>query len=214
MATPAQEAGAAGPAAESQCWGHQGSGPMEEAPSSQAPCEGSKSQRLPGIEEGPPAGPPPDYRQHLYSLLGPERAKYFLSPPALARCRSPGEPGLLEAVGGAGAEELWRVLHEEPQRRRQAAEARTGQTLAEQQVPWLGRAALTPRMKRVARWRRQLHVMHRLGELHQDETSLLLAREPLADLNDSRGAQGPARYLHRALQGVRTKRFLHLEESI
>ncbi|TFJ96086.1 Kininogen-1 [Platysternon megacephalum] len=86
--------------AESQWRGHQGSGPMEEAPSSQAPCEGSKSQRLPGIEEEPPAGPLPDYRQHLYSLLGPERAEYFLCPPAPQRCRSPGEQGLLEAVGG------------------------------------------------------------------------------------------------------------------
>lgn len=69
------------------------------------------------------------------------------------------------------------------------------------QVPWLGGAALTPRMQRVARWSRQLHVMHRLGELHRDATSLLLAREPLADLNDSQGVQGPAHYLHRALQG-------------
>ncbi|XP_053889432.1 uncharacterized protein LOC128840022 isoform X3 [Malaclemys terrapin pileata] len=188
--------------AESQWRGQQGSGPMEEAPSSQAPCKQSNSQRLPGVKEELPAGPPPDYRQHLYSLLGPGRAEYFLSPPALERCRTPGEQGLLEAVGGAGAEELWRVLHEDPQRQRQAAEARMGRAVAEQ-VPWLGRAALTPRMQRVARWRRQLHVMHRLGELHQDATSLLLAREPLADLNDSQGAQGPARYLHRALQGGR-----------
>ncbi|CAM5165168.1 unnamed protein product [Natator depressus] len=172
---------------------------MEAAPSSQAPCKGSKSQRLPGIEEEPLASPPPDYRQYLYSLLGPERAEHFLGPPALERCRSPGEQGLPEAVGGASAEELWRVLHEEP-RRRQAAEAGTGRALSEQ-VPWLGGAALTPRMQRVARWSRQLHVMHRLGELHQDATSLLLAREPLADLNDSQGVQGPARYLHRALQG-------------
>ncbi|CAM4582364.1 unnamed protein product [Lepidochelys olivacea] len=56
-------------------------------------------------------------------------------------------------------------------------------------------------MQRVAQWSRQLHVMHRLGELHRDATSLLLAREPLTDLNDSQGVQGPARYLHRALQG-------------
>ncbi|CAM4575427.1 unnamed protein product, partial [Lepidochelys olivacea] len=87
---------------------------MEAAPSSQAPCKGSKSQRLQGIEEEPLASPPLDYRQYLYSLLGPERAEYFLSPPALERCRSPGEQGLLEAVGGASAEELWQFLHEEP----------------------------------------------------------------------------------------------------
>ncbi|XP_073206946.1 uncharacterized protein [Lepidochelys kempii] len=88
---------------DSVTWGHQVSGPMEAAPSSQAPCKGSKSQRLQGIEEEPLASPPLDYRQYLYSLLGPERAEYFLSPPALERCRSPGEQGLLEAVGGARA---------------------------------------------------------------------------------------------------------------
>ncbi|XP_053889433.1 uncharacterized protein LOC128840022 isoform X4 [Malaclemys terrapin pileata] len=117
---------------------------MEEAPSSQAPCKQSNSQRLPGVKEELPAGPPPDYRQHLYSLLGPGRAEYFLSPPALERCRTPGEQGLLEAVGGAGAEELWRVLHEDPQRQRQAAEARMGRAVAEQvRGSWAG-AQLVP----------------------------------------------------------------------
>ncbi|XP_077677520.1 uncharacterized protein LOC144267426 [Eretmochelys imbricata] len=187
---------------------------MEAAPSSQAPCKGSKSQRLQGIEEEPLASPPPDYRQYLYSLLGPERAEYFLSPPALERCRSPGEQGLLEAVGGASAEELWRILHEEPRRQAAGGRGRDGAgalragegapglghrlslCMGLPWVPGLGGAALTPRMQRVARWSRQLHVMHRL-----DATSLLLAREPLTDLNDSQGVQGPARYLHRALQG-------------
>ncbi|XP_060094775.1 uncharacterized protein LOC132571999 [Heteronotia binoei] len=146
-------------------------------------------------EKGVPGRPLPDYQQHLYRLLGPEKASHILNPPILEKPISAPVQRLLVAGRAIGAKELWRALHEEPKCQRQLAEAKKGRSLSHQ-VPWLGCPVSTPRMLQVACWRRQLHTMHRLGKQRQRTASCLLATKHITDLSDPYGTEGPARYLH------------------
>ncbi|XP_054832850.1 coiled-coil domain-containing protein 71 isoform X3 [Eublepharis macularius] len=139
--------------------------------------------------------PLPDYQQHLYRLLGPEKASRILNPPILEQPISPPVQRLLVAGKDMGAEDLWRALHEEPKQRRQLAESKKGRSLSHQ-VPWLGRPVSTPRMQQVAHWQQKLYAMHHLGKQNQRTTSFLLATKHFTDLSDPYGTEGPARYLH------------------
>ncbi|XP_077181016.1 uncharacterized protein LOC143831684 isoform X2 [Paroedura picta] len=145
-------------------------------------------------EKGVPGRPLPEYQQHLYRLLGPEKASSIIKPPLLEKPINPAVQHLLVA-GTDRAEEIWRVLHEEPKRQRQLAEAKKGSSLSHQ-VPWLGCPVSTPRMQQVANWRRQLHTMHRLGKQRQRTASCLLATKHLTNLSDPDGTEGPTRYMH------------------
>ncbi|XP_053157129.1 uncharacterized protein LOC128347073 isoform X4 [Hemicordylus capensis] len=87
-------------------------------------------QRLPKKEAS--GTPWSDYQQHLYRLLGPEKAFYFLHPSTVDKPVSLRVRHLLEAGIDMGAEELWRALHEEPKHQRQIAEAKKGRSLSQQ----------------------------------------------------------------------------------
>ncbi|XP_048347101.1 uncharacterized protein LOC125429749 isoform X2 [Sphaerodactylus townsendi] len=155
-----------------------------------------RHQNLQNVQEKVvPGRPLPDYQQHLYRLLGPEKASDIVNPSILEKPISPPVQRLLVARTVRGAEELWKALHEEPKLRRQLAEAKKGNLLS-YQVPWLGRPVSTYRMQQVDHWRRQLHTMYRLGKQHQRTASCLLATKHITDLSDPNGTEGPTRYLH------------------
>ncbi|KAJ7317136.1 hypothetical protein JRQ81_003298 [Phrynocephalus forsythii] len=160
-----------------------------------------RSWRLPRRipEKETPGRSLPDYQQYLHRMLGSEMASYFLHPPAKEQPVSPRVRRLLMAGLEVGAEDIWKALHEEPERQREVAAAKEGLPLAEQ-VPWLGCPATTRRLQQVTQWRQQLRAMHHLGKQRQRTASHLLAAKHIADLSDPCGMEGPTRYLHGTLE--------------
>ncbi|XP_063794917.1 uncharacterized protein LOC134957121 [Pseudophryne corroboree] len=134
-----------------------------------------------------------DYIQQLHSVLGQETAEYFLNPPPMDFQVSPFLQKILDGMEDTlGAEELWRILQEKSKQKLQKV---YGELIGEDTLNISRDLAQRPVMQKVSRKRNNLIYIKQILETQQRLTNVLLSENPLPDVDDSQGLEGPTRYL-------------------
>ncbi|XP_077134488.1 uncharacterized protein LOC143788588 isoform X2 [Ranitomeya variabilis] len=148
-------------------------------------------------DEGDGSGGNPTYVQQLQRILGADRAEYFLHPPPMEFHISASLQSILDQMEDTpGAEELWRILQEKS---KQKLKVEYGEPISQEEINLLRDISQRPVMQKVSRKRRQLIYIRHLLKSQQDQTDLLLSRNPFPDMNDDLGLEGSTRFLHQIL---------------
>ncbi|XP_067855171.1 uncharacterized protein [Heptranchias perlo] len=162
--------------------GLRGSQSLPEAVGPGSPC-GVSAEEPEGHQE---LDDEPEYKKQLYRLFGPRVAKSFLQPQFDNPQANPWVQEILERMGGqVSAEDLWRIVREDSRSLLEAysqelqgcgLDRRTGAGVNKHLSPGV-------------------NVMRRAFQLQQGHTTLILSSNPLPNLNDSAGLEGPRRFL-------------------
>ncbi|XP_066554310.1 uncharacterized protein LOC136737691 [Amia ocellicauda] len=163
--------------------------PQSQDPSGSSWPTGSESCESDKPAEKP--APEPSFHTHLYRLFGREKAEYFLRPQSPHTKTSPWVLRVLEQMGEqVSAEALWRTLREQSHLQLMKMEPLFLQT------PLAWNVSSSPARRR----RRQqqsglVGLMYRSAQLSQDHTRLFITSNPLPNLSDPCGEEGPCRFL-------------------
>nr|XP_015203456.1 PREDICTED: uncharacterized protein LOC107077423 [Lepisosteus oculatus]XP_015203457.1 PREDICTED: uncharacterized protein LOC107077423 [Lepisosteus oculatus] len=136
----------------------------------------------PAVEQG--------FERCLYRLFGRATAEYFLRPSPLEMVPSPRVLRVLKHMEDqVSGEALWRALREQSNLQLMKMEPLSFQTPSAEGLR--GNQALRRRLQKS----RLVSLMYRSCQVSQDRTSLLLFSNPLPDLSDPYGKEGPRRFL-------------------
>ncbi|XP_067908460.1 uncharacterized protein [Heterodontus francisci] len=129
----------------------------------------------------------PEYKKQLYRLFSPHVAKSFLQPQHVNSLTNPRGQQLLESMGGhMTAAELWRTIREDS--RSQWCPAYSQQLQDDGLDKGTGAGVIKHSHPRV-------NGLRRAAELQQGHAIAILSANPLHDLNDNAGQEGPRRFL-------------------
>ncbi|XP_038667964.1 uncharacterized protein LOC119973652 [Scyliorhinus canicula] len=129
----------------------------------------------------------PEYKKQLYRLFSPRVAESFLQPQLARPLVNPWIQQVLEGMGGqVTAEDLWRTIREDSRRQWSLAYPQLPQGAG--QGKWNGTRVVKHPWPGVSRIRGAV-------EVQQEQASAMLSANPLHDLNDSAGQEGPGRFL-------------------
>ncbi|XP_041046925.1 uncharacterized protein LOC121279733 [Carcharodon carcharias] len=138
----------------------------------------------------------PEYKKQLYRIFSPRVAESFLQPELRNPLANPWIQQILERMGGqVTAEDLWQTIREDS--RSHWSLACSQQLQGEGWDKWDGTRALKHSWHGVGR-------MHRAAQIQQGHAAAMLSANPLHDLNDSVGQEGPRRFLVPGLMTILT----------
>ncbi|KAE8612349.1 hypothetical protein XENTR_v10012824 [Xenopus tropicalis] len=149
-------------------------------------CKWSPEARMCPMPQGngkevEPTNPVPDYIEQLHSVLGYEKAEYFLHPPPLDfRISSALQRILDETQDSLGAEEMWQLLRESSQ---QHLHEEFPEETPEYSETVLKNFAQRPIMQKVSRKRHHLSYIRQALDFYQDMSGLLLVNKLSPDFS-------------------------------
>ncbi|OCT85876.1 hypothetical protein XELAEV_18024045mg [Xenopus laevis] len=160
-----------------------------------------ESSKCPKVQEHgqkeEPTNPVPDYVRQLHSVLGYEKAEYFLHPPPLDFQISSALQRILDgAQDSPGAQEMWHILRENSQ---QHLHEDFPEETPEYSESVLKNFAQRPVMQKVSRKRHHLCYIRQALDFYTDMSSLLLANKPILDSSPGQEL-GSSGYNHQALE--------------
>ncbi|XP_043538555.1 uncharacterized protein LOC122543818 [Chiloscyllium plagiosum] len=127
----------------------------------------------------------PEYKKQLYSLFSPSLADSFLQPLHTKPMMNPNIQLLQESVRGhVTADNLWHTIREGSRRQWSLACSQHLQDLAKQAAAEAGQRAWSG-----------LGRLRTMVEMQQGQANAMLSANPLDDLNDRTGREGPRRFL-------------------
>ncbi|XP_055504304.1 protein piccolo-like [Leucoraja erinacea] len=137
----------------------------------------------------------PEYKRQLYRLFGREVAETFLHPDPARDPPNPSVQQLLQRMGGqVTAERLWRCV-------REGSGSRSSQALVQAGVREQAAGRRPPNWASTHQ-RAVVEGVRRDAERQQERAAIILNANPLTDINDSAGREGPRRFLHPLYAGA------------
>nr|XP_033813934.1 testis-specific gene 13 protein-like isoform X3 [Geotrypetes seraphini] len=135
----------------------------------------------------------PMYVRELYKLLGPDLAEYFLHPTSKElSTASSGKELFQRTTVNSSAKDLWNLLREKSENKFSQLEKKLATTYKDSGFVWLSKSRFE---ERVSLYKKTIGLMYRAAEINQNKASLIMANNPLPDLNSWQWKDTPTRYL-------------------